>query len=140
MSAISIDESAFPFVQIRFDAAPTNDEFARYLAGYQRLLDSGRSYGALLVTRADLPMTRSTHARMQADFMARNREAIALRVVGLGFVLPSLVTRGVLKAILKWQPIPCAHRVFQNELEGAAWVRARLEQAGLGGPERLASP
>ena len=83
-------------------------------------------------------MTRPKHARSQADFMARNRVAMARYVVGVGFVLPSLVTRGVLKAILKWQPMPCAHKVFQDEQEGAAWVRARIEQE-LGTPGRYVS-
>jgi len=139
VSAISIDRAEFPFIRIRFDAAPTNDEFADYLGAYQQLLDAERPYGALIVTRADLPMTRSQHARWQADFMARNRDLMARYVVGVGFVLPSLVTRGVLRAILKWQPMPCPHQVFQHEPEGATWVRTRLEQAKLAGSQRFVS-
>lgn len=71
--------------------------------------------------------------------MTRNRDAIARRVVGIGFVLPSIVTRGVLKAILKWQPMPCPHKVFQYEHDGAKWVRERIQQAASGAAERVAS-
>lgn len=139
MSAISIDRAEFPFVRIRFDAAQTNDEFADYLSAYQQLLDAERPYGVLIVTRADLPMTRSQHARWQADFMARNRDLMARYVVGVGFALPSLVTRGVLRAILKWQPMPCPHQVFQHEAEGATWVRGRIEQTKRDTSGRLGS-
>src|SRR5690606_38400800 len=55
-------------VRIRFDNPRTDDEFADYLRTYQQLLDGGHPYGGLIVTAVDLPMTRSKHARMQAEF------------------------------------------------------------------------
>jgi hypothetical protein len=129
VSAITIDRTEFPFVRIAFTAAPTDDEFTVYLRGYQALLDQSQPYAVLVVTSPHLPMTRAKHARAQADSMAQNREAMARLILGVGLVLPSLVTRGVLKAILNWQPMPCPHAVFQHEADGEAWVRARLGPA-----------
>ena len=142
MSAITIDKTGFPFVRIAFTAAPTDDELVAYLSGYQALLEAGRPYAVLAVTSPNLPMMRSKHARWQAESIAKNRESMAKLIVGVGLVLPSLVTRGVLKAILSWQPMPCPHAVFQHEADGEAWVRARLEQASIrrsGSPRRAAA-
>lgn len=141
MSAITIDRTGFPFVRIAFTATPTDDEFAAYLSGYQALLDAGQPYAVLAVTSPKLPMMRSKHARWQADSIARNRESMAKLLIGVGLVLPSLVTRGALKAILSWQPMPCPHAVFQHEADGEAWVKDRLEQASTrrrGSPRRQA--
>ena len=128
MSAITIDRTEFPFVRICFTEAPSDDELVAYLSGYRALLDAGRPYAVLAVTSPNLPMMRAKHARWQADSIAQNRESMAKLILGVGLVLPSLVTRGVLKAILSWQPMPCPHAVFQHEADGEAWVRARLEQ------------
>jgi hypothetical protein len=66
---------------------------------------------------------------MHAQFMKDRAAAIAERVAGVALSLPSPLSRGVLRAILKLQPMPCAHSVVASEAKGVDWVKTRLWKA-----------
>ena len=123
---IEIDQSQDLLVVIRFNRAPTDDEFRQYLSDYARVLERPTRFGAVFVTAPDMPMTPPRHARLQAEFMKNNRDKIAERVVGVAFSLPSPLMRGVLRGILMIQPMPCPHTVVATESEGVSWLKARL--------------
>jgi hypothetical protein len=124
--AIEIDQSQPLMVVVRFHRGPSDDEFKQYLVDYGALLEREPRFGAVFVTAPDMPMTPPRHARLQAQFMSRQRERIAERVVGVAFSLPTPLMRGVLRGILMLQPMPCQHTVVATEAEGVAWLKARL--------------
>jgi hypothetical protein len=124
--AIEIDRSQPTLVIVRFQRGATDDEFAQYISDYTKVLESTKRFGVAFVASPSLPLTPGRHARMQADFIKRYREQIAVRVVAAAFGLPTPLLRGVLRGILLLQPMPCPHTVVANEAEGVAWLKARL--------------
>jgi hypothetical protein len=124
--AVEIDRSQPLLVVVRFLRGPTEDEFRQYLADYTQVLEAEKRFGAVFVTTPAMPMTPPRQVRLQAQFMREYRELIETRVVGIAFSLPSPLMRGVLRAVLMMQSIPCPHTVVGTEAEGVAWVKARL--------------
>jgi len=125
-AAIEIDRRQGLVVIVRFNRGPTDEEFARYLADYTKILEVEPRFGAVFVTTPSAPMTPARQVRMQAAFMKEYRPLIERRIVGLAFALPSPLMRGVLRGVLMIQPIPCPHTVVGTEAEGVAWLKARL--------------
>lgn len=123
---IEIDCSQRSLVVVRFHRGPTDDEFRGYLADYTLVLEKEARFGAVFVTTPEMPMTPPRQVRLQARFMKQYREEIERRVVGLAFSLPSPLMRGVLRGVLMIQPMPVPHAVVGTEVEGVAWVKARL--------------
>lgn len=124
--SIEIDRSQNLLAVVRFHRGPTDDEFRQYLKDYLAVLESERRIGAVYVTTPSMPTTPPRHVRLQAEFIKTHRVEIAQRVVGVAFSLPSPLMRGVLRAVLMIQPMPCQHTVVGTEAEGVAWVKARL--------------
>jgi hypothetical protein len=135
-SAITI-ERIDNIVVVRFLRAASDVEFEAYLAQYSKHLDDLPRLGAVFVTDPELPMTPARQVRLQARFMKERRMQILQRVVGLAFALPSPLMRGVLRAVLMLQAMPCPHTVLGTEEEGLAWVRARLWSDHLNRMKRL---
>ncbi len=125
-SSIEIDTSQPSLVVVRYHRVPSDEDFEQYLAEYLRLLQSASRVGAVYVTPADLPLTPPRHVRLQARFMKQHGAVIREHVVGVAFALPSPLIRGVLRATLMLQTMPCPHVVVATEAEGVAWVKARL--------------
>ena len=125
-SAIEIDRSQASLVVVRFLRGPTDDEFRQYLTDYVQVLEAEPRFGAVFAAAPAMPMTPPRQVRLQARFMKDYREQIERRVVGIAFSLPIPLMRGVLRAVLMLQPIPCPHAVVGTEAEGVAWVKARL--------------
>jgi hypothetical protein len=102
-------------------AAPTDDDFQRYLASCESLMVGEQLYSIVLVAMPDSPMPKTRHARAQATWMKSHDAQIARHVASMAFVLPSPLARGVLRAVLQMQPLPVEHRVFRREAEATAW-------------------
>ncbi|MBC8069974.1 MAG: hypothetical protein IAG13_16670 [Deltaproteobacteria bacterium] len=133
--AIDVELDRFPLVVIRMSAAPTDDDFQRYLGRCEALMVGDQLYSIVLVAMAHAPMPQTRHARAQATWMKAHDARIARHIASMAFVLPSPLVRGVLRAVLQMQPLPVEHRVFRGEAEATAWSDERLASVGA----RLAS-
>lgn len=120
--SIHMERERWPVLVVRMVGQPTDDEFAAYLDAYEGLMGEHDRYGIVYVTMPNAPMTKSRHARMQAKWIAAHEDEIRRRCVGVGFVLPSPIMRGVLRAILAMQSMPVPYRVFDDEEMAIAWV------------------
>jgi hypothetical protein len=129
---IIFDERDWPVMVIRFSGAPTDAEFEAYLERYETYLQREDRYGLVMVTEPNSPMTKSKHARMQAAWIKERYDRLSERCVGIAFVLPSPMMRGVLKAILAMQSLPVPYSVSATEEPARKWVRSRLGEAKLG--------
>jgi hypothetical protein len=123
---IEIDCAEPLLVVVRFRRGPSDDEFRQYLVDYRAILEREPRLGAVYATAPDMPLTPPRQVRLQARFMKEHRALMEQRVVGIAFALPSPLMRGVLRAVLTLQPMPCAHVVVGSEAEGVAWAKARL--------------
>jgi hypothetical protein len=123
---IEIDRRQPSLVVVRFHAAASDLEFQRYVDAYRTILETEPRFGAVYVTAPSLPLTPPRQVRAQAKLIKEKAALIAERVVGVAFSLPSPLMRGVLRAVLMLQPMPCPYTVVGTEAEGVAWVKARL--------------
>jgi hypothetical protein len=129
---IIFDERDWPLMVIRFSGAPTDAEFEAYLERYEGYLNREDRYGLVMVTEPNSPMTKSKHARMQAAWIKERFDRLSSRCVGIAFVLPSPMMRGVLKAILAMQTLPVRHFVASQEGPAREWIQSRLDADKLG--------
>ena len=130
---ITFDEGSWPLMVIRFSGSPTDEQFQAYLDRYERYLEKDQRYALVLVTEPNAPMTKSKHARMQAAWINEHYSRLGERCLGLAFVLPSPMMRGVLKAILSMQRLPVDYAVHGTEAEGREWANNQLIAAGIPG-------
>jgi len=122
---IEVDASEFPLVIARFRDHSSDDEFAGYLKDLDQLF-TRRQHFALVIDTTSRRDTPPLHRRMQADWMRDRAMLIRLFNVGTALVIPSMVQRGVLTAILWMQPMPCPHYTCENAPEAIRWCRAQL--------------
>ena len=121
-SAYDFDESKWPRLRIRMNRKPSDDEFRDYLERYEAYLARTERYGLVLDVAPAVGMTSVSQARMQAEWMKGNGSRLRERCWGVAFLLPSAVHRGVLKAILKMQPVPTDYTVVGSMEEAEAWL------------------
>lgn len=136
---ITIKGDRWPQVVIHFRGELTDEEFEAYLAEYENYLERRERYAAILITEPHSPMTKPRHAKLQTEWIAAHEQEIRSFCVGLAFVLPSVVMRGALRAMLWMQPLPVPYRVFATVPEGFEWTQAILGEAGLEVPQEKAS-
>lgn len=128
-SSIGVRQTPGPVLVVRYAGRPDQDEFARYLRRYDELLESiGPRYATVFVTEPGTPMPRTKIARMQAEWIREHRQLVEQRCAGIGFVLPSSLMRGALRAIMTMAPLGASHGVFSEESDALAWARERLQE------------
>jgi hypothetical protein len=121
-----IDESNFPAIRVHYWRGLSDQEFDELLERFSKLMrERTQPYGLVLQTHHSTMMPIG-QARRQAAWMKEEESELKRQVRGLALVLPSPVQRGVLKVVLKLQPIPVPHAVFQDADEALSWVRRRL--------------
>ena len=125
------DDSQWPLLVVSVSGAPSDEEFEEYLASYDAFLGRGQKYAIIYETRPDAPMFSVGHARKQAKWIAEHDEEIRRLCVGIAFVLPAPVLRGVLRFILGIQDIPAPYKVFRDMAEATPWLDDRMAIEGL---------
>ncbi len=136
---VDVDDSKYPYVVITFSGRMTDDEFERYLAETESIMERRGPEGpyAVILDARQSGMPTSKQARMQADYLARHEEALAKVSVGTVFVIAAPVIRGAMKAILWMQSMPNEHVVVESLEAAEEWARAKLVSSGVSVPEGL---
>ena len=68
-------------------AAPSDDDFQRYLQSCEALMVADHRYSIVLVAMPQSPMPKARHARAQATWMKLHDAAISRHVASMAFVL-----------------------------------------------------
>lgn len=130
LRVIEIDESRWPLVAFTFGGEVTARELDAYLAAADRMLATGEQYIGIVYAR-DVRPWDSALVRRQADWMKANEPGLRRASLGVALVLPSLMLRGLLRAVLWLQPMPQPHVVCASTAEAMTWIDERLHRAGL---------
>jgi hypothetical protein len=124
---IQVDESQWPLV--RFTSRGTADEgnFDTYLRSYDRVLAHGQRYVAIFDASEAKPLEVG-QMKAQAAWIRANAQRLIELNLGIAFVIPSPMIRGVLKAVLWLQPLPQPYTVVGSYDDAYRWVetKARL--------------
>jgi hypothetical protein len=118
------DTSEWPVVQFRFVGRLNTAEADRYFADADMLVSGGRAYccvmdgSEMLMPEAEVVLRQTRWLRNHYELMSRvNR--------GVAFIAPSAVVRGLVRAVLHFQTLPCPHASFTELAAGLEWARLR---------------
>jgi hypothetical protein len=128
---IHVDHSRLPLVVIRFEGAPSDDEFVRYLDDVAReVFALDRPHG-MVIDAARMTSMSAKQRRMQADWMEKHDASVRRNSVGNAMVITSPLIRGALTAILWIRPMPGEHVVVSTFAEAERWIIEKLRARGL---------
>lgn len=104
------------------------------LADLKRGLQEDVAQHRRLVTIVDLTSAKLLNAKQRVllnDWFKDTRDMTRVSSLGVVFIAPSAVLRGVLTAIFWFQTFGAPHGVAANLSEAVAWALARLTDAGV---------
>lgn len=120
---VELDERV---IVVRYDGRPDDETFRAYLQTYTDLVHRRVPYATVYSTLPGARIPSGANARQQAAWIKREQPIVTQFCRGLAFALPSPLMRGVLRGILKMQPIIADYVVVDGEDEAIAWAKARL--------------
>lgn len=127
MGRVEIDDRGWPYIDVRWQGAATDDQIAGFLAGMDRWLAMGTRFGVLVDSRGAQGMS-SAQRKLVTAHMKKN-ETANRRLLGHAIVMDNAIQRALYAAINWVQPMAFASKSF-SELEPArAWLK---EQVGPG--------
>jgi hypothetical protein len=117
-------------VHVAWPGRVSNDELARVVDDYTKLVEVGGPYGALFETDG-LPHVPATQRQILARWMDEQRYKSHRHCVGVALVTTSALTRGLLTAVTWLATVtpPYPMRTFAARDEAAIWLRGELSQA-----------
>jgi hypothetical protein len=129
---ITLDDSLWPLVTVRFVGTPPLWAFEAYLETSLGILRRGRH---LLLVDVDRSRGDGTappeHRQLLVNWLARHEERIRQTVLGVAYATDSAMIRLALSLIFHLKP-PAAPYVIAPNLElGMTWATCRLNEAGL---------
>lgn len=136
MNRIEVDRSCLPVVMVTMEGLVSDAEYAEYLDGMSSMMASKLSRIAIIDGRAS-EMNSPKHGRMQANWLRKERHALASLNFGTVLVIDRPVVRFSLSAMLSIAPIPGTYKVVGTFGDAVTWAMARLDAAGLSVPPRL---
>lgn len=130
--AIAVEQQYLPVIRIAHDGATSDEDFERYLNTLRDSMYAPNAGHRLLVIDATYSApTPATQRRMQADWMKEHADRIRKFTVGVAFVIPSGMIRGMLTAIFWIQPLPSPHEVCATLEQALDWGDTQLAAYGL---------
>lgn len=143
-----IDLDSYPIVIVNHWGTLTDAQYAAYLQEMSDIPQALRQkrgnnwiFGDRMVlvydgTHAQPPS--ANQRKMQADWIAANMDMVRAGTVGLAFVAPSFMLRGVIQAVFWLQPPLYDYVICGSLLEAYNWAEDKLDQSGVRRPERAA--
>jgi len=127
---VVFDTSAYPFVRIRFGRFG-DAEFQGFMDEMEELIKRPAPRVLLIdTTNASIP-TQAQRRRL-TQWLSEHRERLKGDVLGVAFVVPSAVMRGVLTAMFWIQPFPAPYLFVPTVTEGLEACRHWLSKTGPG--------
>ncbi len=125
MSVPRLDDSSWPLVIFTAVGTTTEVDHDQHLADVYALL-SRRERFSIVFDLSDAAPITAAGRKKQVDWMVKNRSMLKAYLIGIGFVMPSPVWRGVLRAILWMRPLPFPHVVENDVGTATRWVSLQL--------------
>jgi hypothetical protein len=131
-----------PLICLRAAGAPSDEELAESLTRIAQTMAEDVRLGRKTVTIMDMrqasPLSASQR-RTCSVWMKQHIERFAQTSYGTAFAIESPLVRGVLTALLWFQPIDVPHEVVRDLDAAVRWAIKRFEAERVVVPERLRS-
>ncbi|MBL4683753.1 MAG: hypothetical protein JKY37_04120 [Nannocystaceae bacterium] len=125
---IEVDDSAFPFVVVRFIGDNTDQELEEYFARLDEVRAAApHRYVVMLdATHAKLPTGRQL--RMHANWLRKRMNKIRRSSLASAYVVPSPAVRVALKALFTLQAMETPYVVVDTVADARAVLQAYLDR------------
>jgi hypothetical protein len=130
-SSISVDDSQWPLLLVRFEGLPSRQHFEEYLARRTDYLERRAPHVVLLDTLRAWPAPGELRVR-EAEWLQQHEARLRELLLGTAYFITSAPMRLALSLLLHRRPLPSPYLVVSSLKEGVEWAATRCEQAGLG--------
>lgn len=118
----TFDRSTFPLIVVKFTGTKADDEnFAVYLEGLRANYDAEKPF-ALIFDASDAASPSIKYQQRQAQWMKEHQTLIQTYCLGIAYVVPNVLLRGILKMIFSIQKSSVPFKVFGSMEQGLAWA------------------
>lgn len=124
MGRVEIDESRWPFIDVRWEGEATDEQISSFLAGMDRWLARGGRFGVLVDSRGAKGMT-SHQRKLVTEHMKRNETANRRQLVH-AIVMDNAIQRALYAAINWVQPMAFASKSFAEVEPARQWVEEQI--------------
>ncbi len=130
MKYVAIDKSKFPVIALQFgNFEPSAQQFEEYLDEMQKLYESEEKY--VIIFDSSKSQYLSTENRIkQGVWMKKNDALTKEKVLGLAFVVPSIMIRMLLNAIFLIQKPSVDYKVCTKMEEAVEWAEEKVASVG----------
>jgi len=129
-----------PLTCLRAAGAPSDEELTESLTRIAQTMAEDMRQGRKSVTIVDMRQASALSASQRRNcsiWMKQHVERFAQTSYGTAFAIESPLVRGVLTALLWFQPIDVPHEVVRDLDSAVRWAIKRFEAARVVVPERL---
>ena len=121
------DRSQRPLITIHFTGAPADtDNFSTYLAELAHNYEKKEPF-ALVFELSKAPIPGLSYQLQQAAWMKEHDDLIRQYCMGVAYVIPGTLMRGVLKSIFKVQKQPVPYTVVATFDKGKEWAHSTIK-------------
>ncbi|WP_375769951.1 hypothetical protein NR798_03415 [Archangium gephyra] len=129
-SNITIDDSLWPLLVLRFSGTPTNQQFEEYMARRGNYLARNQKHTLIYDTVSFSVLTGEQRQR-QINWLKEHKEPLQKLSLGSALIITSPVVRLLLSGILHFSQAATPYHAARSLPDAANWCAGRLASAGL---------
>ena len=122
----SYSDASWPVVELVFRQRANDADGAQYVRDVDALLARGEHY-IVICDATDALMPEPSFIRTQAQWMQANIPKIQALNRGVALVLPSALTRGILRGLSHVAKLPVPYEVFETLEAARSWADTRAQ-------------
>lgn len=119
-----LDATNWPILHFKFAGRLDQAEADRYFADGTALVTGGKPY-VCVMDGTDMLTPQVEFVRRQAKWMDEHRVNMQQVNLGVAFILPSALIRGLVRAIVHYQDLPVPHVSFPDSASAWQWAERR---------------
>lgn len=129
-SNITIDDSLWPLLVLRFSGTPTNQQFEEYVARRGSYLARNQKHTLIYDTVSFSVLTGEQRQR-QIHWLKEHKEPLQKHSLGSALIITSPVVRLLLSGVLHFSQAATPYHAARSMPDAANWCAGRLAGAGL---------
>jgi hypothetical protein len=133
---ISLDDSLWPLLMVKFTGMPATAQVAAYLEQLTGYLERGERHVTLVDTSGMTGAGPSEQRQLQVEWMKRHEARLNEQLLGSAYVITSPLVRLSVSVIFFLKPMRQPYVITSTVPEAAAWTANLLQQAGCALPAR----
>lgn len=126
---VSIDDSLWPLLVVKFSGSTTTQEFEAYLKQMTDYLNRGEKLVSIFES-TEMKDSPIEHRQLQIEWVQKNEALLRERMLGTAFIITSPVVRLAMNVIQMLSKPPHPYTVSSNKEAALEWAADRFREAG----------